>query len=114
METGGHGDGQAHPEPMTFHASSMEEAKVMLAQIQAENPEHEMLPLHVKGRLVEAGVEVTIEGAGLYAVVTLNPSVQAEVTYAILAHLPEAVYSAIAEMAGAMGVDDATREEGEA
>jgi hypothetical protein len=81
-------------QPVTKY-DTMEEAQEALTRLQAENPGKTVHALRVTGRLIEAGVEVTLSGPGCHAVITLNPEVEADVSYALLEHIPAAAEAAL-------------------
>jgi hypothetical protein len=98
MATGGYGAGPNDLGPVTLHANDMDQARAMIAELQKIQPDARIEALHVKSRLIEAGIEVVVEGGGLYAQIVLDPNVDPQVTFHIIEHLPDAVESAVEEM----------------
>jgi hypothetical protein len=62
--------------------------------------------------LVEAGIQITILGPGLHAVVTLDPTSDPRLSYAVIDNLPHAVHSALLHMSDQ--VEQARTERGNA
>lgn len=81
---------------------SLAEAEEMVAALQEENPDSEVHALHITAALVEAGIQVTIQGPGLHAVVTLDPMCDPRLSYAVIDNLPQAVHSALLNMSDAI------------
>jgi hypothetical protein len=79
-------------------AHSMAEAEEMIAALQQENPDSDVHTLRIATGLVEAGIQITILGPGLHAVVTLDPTSDPRLSYAVIDNLPHAVHSALLHM----------------
>lgn len=100
MEAGGHGPGPDDLGAVTFGVTGLEEAEVIMAKFRQEDPSTRVQAVHVSTRLVEAGIEVTVEGAGIHIVSTLDPTQDPAPMYDVLQHLPDVVHTALMAFLG--------------
>lgn len=91
-------------------AHSAAEAEEMITALQKENPDSDVSVLRIATGLVEAGIQITIMGPGLHAVVTLDPTSDPRLSYAVIDNLPHAVHSALLHMSDQ--VEKRTQREG--
>lgn len=99
MATDGHGDSEGLTEPVMINVADEAEAYQKIAEFEADNPDFKATALHVQGRLVEAGIEVRIEGPGVHAVVVIDPTSDPAAMYVVIENLPMAVQTSLAELA---------------
>lgn len=99
METDGHGGREGLVEPVMINVKNEAEAYEKIAQFEADNPDFKATALHVQGRLVEAGIEIRVEGAGVQAVVIIDPTAEPTPMYVVIENLPMAIESSLTALA---------------
>lgn len=101
-----------HPfQPFTLKAESLEQAEELIAKVKEQFPSHMVEALRLKARVVEAGIEVTMEGPGVWAQVVLDPTADPAISYHILEHVPDAVHESIRQMVEGSGGNQSTDSE---
>lgn len=99
MATDRHGDREGLAEPVMINVKDEAEAYERIAEFEADNPDLKATALHVRGRLVEAGIEIRIEGPGVVALVVIDPTADPAPMYVVVENLPMAVKTSLAELA---------------